>query len=106
LELARDDEARAGGIDGADLAAAVLGSVRFQVSGSVAAATLIGRPEALRGRIARLLAPLPAAATTPTIEVPYVALSCTVVFIWVCAIGLGLACGQPLIDTLLLLDNS
>jgi hypothetical protein len=102
----RDDEALAGGIDGADLAAAVLGSVRFQVATSGASATLIGRPEALPGRIARLLAPLPAGAITPAIEVPYVALSCTVLIVWVCAIGLGLACGQPLIDTLLALDIS
>ena len=101
LELARDDEARAGGIDGADLAAAVLGSVRFQIRMSGAAATLIGRPEALPGRIARLLGPLPAGAAAPAIETPYVALTCALLLVWVCAIGLGLACGQPLIDTLL-----
>ena len=69
LELARDDEARACGADGADLAAAVLASVRylervtklpgFPVTGTqVAHASLIGDPAALRTRISRLLAPL------------------------------------------------
>lgn len=71
LELARDDEARAGGADGADLAAAVLGSVRYlerlttphsgvRTTGTqLAHATLIGDPSALRKRVARLLEPLP-----------------------------------------------
>jgi hypothetical protein len=105
LELARDDEARAGGIDGADLAAAVLGSVRFQLGVSGAAATLIGRPQALPARIARLLRPLPAGATAvPDAPTPYVALTGGLVCVWICAIGLGLTCGQPLIDSLLAIN--
>jgi hypothetical protein len=71
LELARDDEARAEGVDGADLAAAVLASVRFlQRVGSqrdidlrgtqVAHARLIGDSRTLRERVSRLLAPLSA----------------------------------------------
>jgi hypothetical protein len=104
LEVARDDEARAGGIDGADLAAAVLGSVRYQVRLSGSAATLIGRPEALPGRIARLLEPLPVGAAAPAIETPYVALSCALMLVWLCAIALGLVCGQPLIEKLLALN--
>lgn len=71
LELARDDEARADGADGADLAAAVLGSVRYlerlaqphpgmHLTGTqLAHATLIGDAGALRKRVARLLEPLP-----------------------------------------------
>lgn len=70
LELARDDEARAGGADGADLACAVLGSVRYlerlapraqmRLTGTqLAHATLIGDPGALRKRVTRLLEPLP-----------------------------------------------
>ena len=106
LELARDDEARAGGIDGADLAAAVLGSVRFQCRLSGAAATLTGRPEALPGRIARLLEPLPAGAAATAIRTPYAALAGALLLVWSCAILLGLACGQPLIDTLLALKVS
>lgn len=70
LELARDDEARAAGADGADLAAAVLASVRFlsrvtpedraHLSGTqLAHARLIGDSRALRDRVARLLARSP-----------------------------------------------
>lgn len=69
LELARDDEARAEGADGADLAAAVLGSVRYlerqavprpalRLAGTqLAHARLIGDPGALRQRVSRLLGP-------------------------------------------------
>lgn len=59
LEFARDDEARATGIDGSDLATAVLASLRF--SDRVAehtGATLAGEPSVLEERIARLLSPL------------------------------------------------
>lgn len=70
LELARDEEARASGADGADLAAAVLASIRFlhrlppQERASLdgtpfAHAHLIGDPGVLRERVSRLLAPLP-----------------------------------------------
>ncbi|HEV2268616.1 MAG TPA: hypothetical protein VGR92_04085 [Steroidobacteraceae bacterium] len=71
LELARDDEARAEGADGADLAAAVLESIRYlernaavttgmHLTGTqLAHARLIGDPGALRQRVSRLLAPLP-----------------------------------------------
>lgn len=69
LELARDDEARADGADGPDLAAAVLASVRFladlepQDCGryrgtELAHASLIGDSRALRHRVSRLLVPL------------------------------------------------
>ncbi len=69
LELARDDEARAEGADGADLAAAVLGSVRYlerlaaprpamRLTGTqLAHARLTGDAGSLRRRVARLLAP-------------------------------------------------
>lgn len=70
LELARDEEARRGGIDGPDLAAAVLASVRFlgelpapqltTLGGTqLAHARLIGDETSLRHRVSRLLAPLP-----------------------------------------------
>jgi hypothetical protein len=61
LEWARDDEARAAGAKGADLAAAVLGSLRYQLRASRIGAGLIGQPDALPARIARLLRPLPEA---------------------------------------------
>ncbi len=68
LELARDDEARANGADGAELAAAVLASVRFlsqlppaesvRFKGSQRAhARLIGDSRVLRHRVSRLLSP-------------------------------------------------
>ena len=70
LELARDDEARVSGADGADLAAAVLASMRFlaqlepqdraSLSGTqFAHARLTGDARALRNRVSRLLASLP-----------------------------------------------
>jgi hypothetical protein len=70
LELARDDEARAEGADGPDMAAAVLASVRYlervtparlaiPFQGTqLAHARLIGDPSVLRTRVSRLLAPL------------------------------------------------
>ncbi len=71
LELARDEEARYEGIDGSDLAEAVLASVRFlgeqpapeltALGGThLAHARLIGDETSLRHRVSRLLAPLPA----------------------------------------------
>lgn len=68
LELARDDQARADGADGAELAAAVLASVRYLsriaaqervlLSGTQPVhARLIGDSRALRERVSRLLAP-------------------------------------------------
>ncbi len=69
LELARDEEARARGTDGAELAAAVLASARFLKSlpsaeqaaltgPQLAHAGLLGGSLALKHRVSRLLAPL------------------------------------------------
>ena len=57
LELARDEEARQCGVDGADLAAAILVAVRLTPTSPIAAG-LISSPAALEDRVARLLAPL------------------------------------------------
>jgi hypothetical protein len=64
LEWARDDEARAAGAQGADLAAAILLAARLELGGSFASeACLACSPApALRSRIGRLLAP---AESTP-----------------------------------------
>jgi len=59
LELARDEEARERGADGADLAAAVLEAARLQGPSSPAVAPLGEHSVELERRIARLLAPLP-----------------------------------------------
>lgn len=62
LELACDQEARAGGIDGTDLAEAILASARFGGRNNLSMqAALIGEPSALKERIQFLLRPLPSA---------------------------------------------
>ncbi len=101
LEIARDDEARAAGIEGEDLAAAVLGSVRFQLEGGGVAATLIGQPSALPARIARLLRPLP--ENPPERELPYLVVAGGLGLIWSVAIVFGLFCGERLVGSLLAL---
>ena len=108
LETARDDEARATGVDGADLAAAVLGSVRFQLGSqsarvSPARATLIGRAEELPARIARLLEPLPATKSGQD-EVPYWRIAAGLAILWCFAVALGTVSGERLIDALLALS--
>ena len=103
LEEARDDEARAGGVEGADLAAAVLGSVRFQLGFRTASANLIGEAEGLPGRIARLLRPLP--ASTPYQEPPYFIVGGGVATVWLAAVVLGLTSGERFIDALLALSS-
>jgi hypothetical protein len=68
LEHARDDEARAAGADGADLAAALVASLRLhcQLDGGICA-PLISDRSALEERVARLLQPLtPPNDSTPT----------------------------------------
>jgi hypothetical protein len=98
LERARDDEARAGGIDGADLAAAVLGSVRFQL-GLGDGATLVGRHEELPARIERLLQPLP--LTVPGGETPSFLIAGGLGAVLLTAVALGTVCGERLIAALL-----
>lgn len=63
LELARDEEARVSGIDGADLADAILASAHFiQHERLPLQAALIGDPSALKERMARLLVAVPVVA--------------------------------------------
>jgi hypothetical protein len=60
LELARDEEARIYGIDGVDLAEAILASARFaRQANSAMQAALNGEPSKLKERIRRLIDPLP-----------------------------------------------
>jgi beta-lactamase regulating signal transducer with metallopeptidase domain len=67
LELARDEEARAAGVDGSDLASAVLASARFRHNVTpFSSAALTGEPRAIKERIARLLAALPDDSETRT----------------------------------------
>jgi len=67
LEFARDDEARSRGTDGADLAEAILASVRLRRCGPRAPVAMLGDDVAgLRARIQRLLEPLSANALPPS----------------------------------------
>ncbi|MDA8092872.1 MAG: hypothetical protein M0T84_03020 [Betaproteobacteria bacterium] len=111
LELARDDEARAGGIEGADLAAAVLATVRFLGRAAPpwggierAHARLVGDSQALQERVSRLLTPLPAASNgrhrpclRPAIAVLLMAAAL------LAATGLGIVYGERLVQPLLAL---
>jgi len=96
LEHARDDEARAQGIEGADLAAALVASIRFHRAGSVGpCATLIGDRSALEARIARLLQPLPGTIKDRTPTMLQVALLLTMALM--VAVALGEIYGERLV---------
>jgi hypothetical protein len=60
LELARDEEVREDGIDGPDLAAAIVAAARMEAQ-AAGAVGLIGEGARLRVRVERLLTPLPPA---------------------------------------------
>lgn len=68
LELARDEDARRRGVDGTDLATALIVAARWSAGlpwGPVAAA--VGAGSVLRLRISRLLAPLPVSSSPDTV---------------------------------------
>lgn len=64
LEMTRDDEARRAGIDGADLAAAVITAAQFGI-GHGAGARITGEGRDLAERVDRLLQPLVSDAPAP-----------------------------------------
>jgi hypothetical protein len=103
LEHARDDQARAEGIEGADLAAAVLGLLRYQQGVHAIEARLTGTEERLQERIKRLLQPLPAGVPQRELSlfrlVGLIALACAV------ALALGATFGESLIRPLLALTS-
>ena len=59
LELARDEEVRRQGIDGADLAAAVIAALKLGTMSAPPSVAIVEGHEGVRDRIHRLLAPLP-----------------------------------------------
>src|SRR5438445_1945827 len=66
LEFARDEEARMSGVDGSDLATAILASARLGRQAILPAnAALIADPSTLKERISRLLEPLPLRTPPP-----------------------------------------
>jgi hypothetical protein len=96
LEHARDDEARAEGIEGADLAAALVASVRFHNNiNAGTCARLIGDGSALEERVARLLRPLAGVPKDKTPTTLQVALLLTLVL--VVAVALGAVYGERLV---------
>jgi hypothetical protein len=95
LELARDEEARLTGIDGADLAAAVLLVARTQTP-CVTAAALIDGPGGLEERIGRLLAPVPN-------QEPSMSITTTLALVPMSLLGLltGIRFGDGFVQTIL-----
>jgi hypothetical protein len=102
LELARDEEARASGVDGSDLATAILASARLGRQAILPAnAALIGDPSTLKERISRLLEPLPLDAPR-THTMTWTAL--VVIPVLLSAIGFGSVFGEHIVRTLLWLS--
>jgi Zn-dependent protease with chaperone function len=98
LEFARDDEARLGGVAGADLAAAIVAALRLTQSAALPGVATLGADEAfLKRRVARLLQPLGAQAQQRQGSTIWMLLP---------ALGIGLALlagttfGEPLVRTL------
>jgi BlaR1 peptidase M56 len=103
LQCARDDEARAAGVEGADLATAVLASVRFQLGSAAADATVKSPPPGLAARIARLLRPLPEAP--PHRQPSQLVVAGSLATALLAAMVLGIVCGERLIGPLLALSH-
>jgi hypothetical protein len=99
LELARDEEARASGADGYDLANAILTSARLGRQAILPAnAALISDPSTLKERISRLLVPLPLdPPRTHTVRWTAV----VVIPVLLGAIGFGSVFGEQILRTLL-----
>lgn len=113
LELARDDEARVSGADGADLAAALLASVRFLTQQQpqerlhfkgteLAHARLAGESRALRNRVSRLLVPLPEVSRDGPRRVGVLdRASYLLIFLLATAVALGALYGERIVHPLL-----
>ncbi len=96
LELARDEEARAAGIEGTDLAGAIIASARFcQKTNPLAQAALTGQAVALKERIARLLEPACADSGETHANLLFTLLPTSTL-----ALGLGLMFGERIVRAL------
>jgi len=104
LEHARDDEARAQGIDGSDLAAALVASIRFHrnIRAGVCAQLTGHDRSVLEQRVDRLLRPLDTAPkrTTPTA----LQLTLFLMLALLAALALGRVYGEQVVDLLLSLS--
>src|SRR5260370_19648804 len=98
LELARDEEARASGVDGSDLATAILASARLGRQAILPAnAALIGDPSTLKERVSKLLQPMPLDAPR-THTMMWTAV--VVVPVLLGAIGIGSVFGEQIVRAL------
>ncbi len=113
LELARDDEARAAGADGEELAAAIVASIRFL--GNPRTPSLQPRAclhndrsaHALKTRISRLLAPLPMADAAGSSRVGRLQRAALLLIpLLATALLLGAAFGERLVQPILALTSS
>ncbi len=95
LECARDDEAVRAGVDGTDLAAAIIRVVKDTAGRPSAPVSLTGSGAALKLRIERLLRP-PAPEVRPTHQGMLALLLAAAGFGW-----LGLSTGEPVVAWLL-----
>lgn len=103
LEWARDDEARRGGIEGEDLAEAVLAATRLAGARAPAlpvAPAATADADALRTRIARLLGPLPAESRLAPRT------SALVAGALLTAVAAGAAFGEAVLSLTLKIDQS
>lgn len=96
LEIARDEEARTWGIDGADLAAAVIEAARLEHQRREPRARLIGAGEALEERIARLFEPLAADSVRFDRRLRLALICAALLF----ALGIGIECGDTIVRSL------
>jgi BlaR1 peptidase M56 len=97
LELARDEEARTAGVEGTDLADAIIASARFYQNANLSPqAALTGQAAALKERIALLLDPLCADSSQAQIGSPLFALLPTSML----ALGVGLMFGERIVRAL------
>ena len=98
LEIARDDEARARGATGPDLAAAIVVALRFNQNGAPTSSANLAEEAFVRERIVRLLMPLEAQASTqPETGALLVVLSAAIPL----AVVIGIKFGELLIGSLL-----
>ena len=98
LEPARDEEARAAGIEGADLAEVIVACARVARVNTHLQAALSGEAASLKQRVERLLLPLPAWSAKPRAR--ELAPSLALVGLLIAALTLGAIFGEPVLHAL------
>src|SRR5579872_2938748 len=98
LEISRDDEARAHGASGPDLAAAIVVALRFNQKSAPASCAYLAEEAFVRERVARLLQPLEARASS---QREFGALLVALLAALPLTVVLGIKFGEMLIGSLL-----